>query len=99
MLWSQICNISTIQNILTELNYLQKNYLEHVKMGRNDSKFTIGKYFINTMDIIKLFRINIFMPVSSLENLVILQKEAISDLWSVQGALQRNQRQKLGILR
>ena len=33
------------------------------KNGRNDSKFTIGKYHINTMDIIKLFRVNIFMPV------------------------------------
>ena len=37
--------------------------------------------------------------VSSLDNLIILQKEAISDLWSVQGTFQRNQRQKLGILR
>ena len=37
--------------------------------------------------------------VSSLDNLVILQKEAILDLWSVQGGFQRNQRQKLGILR
>ena len=36
-------------------------------MGRNDSKFTIGNYLINTMDIIKLFQINIFMPVSSLK--------------------------------
>ena len=33
-------------------------------MGRNDSKFTIGKYHINTMEIIKLFQVNIFMPVT-----------------------------------
>ena len=37
--------------------------------------------------------------VSSLNNFVILQKDAITDLWSVQGAFQRNKRQKLGILR
>ena len=59
----------------------------------------IGKCHINTMGITKLFRVNIFMPVFSLENLVILQKEVISDLWSVHGAFQRNQLQKLGILR
>ena len=33
-------------------------------MGRNDSKFTIGKYHINTTEIIKLFQVNIFMPVT-----------------------------------
>ena len=49
--------------------------------------FTIGKYHINTMEIIKLFLINIFMPVSNF------------DLWSIKGILQRNQRQKLRILR
>ena len=38
------------------LNHLQKHYLECIKTGRNDSKFTIGKYHINTMEIIKLFR-------------------------------------------
>ena len=50
------------------------------------------------MQIIKLFRVNIFVcsKVFSLDNLVIFQKEAILDLWSVQGAFQRNQRQKNG---
>ena len=81
------------------MNHLQKNYFEYVKTGKNDGKFAIGKCHINTMGIIKLFQVNIFMPVFSLENLVILQKEVISDLWSVQGAFQRNQRQKLRILR
>ena len=37
--------------------------------------------------------------VSSLDNLIILQKETILDLWKVQEAFQRNQWQKLGILR
>ena len=32
----------------------------------NDSKFTIGKYHINTTKIAKLFRVNIFMPVTKL---------------------------------
>ena len=36
--------------------------------------------------------------VSSLDNLDILQKEANLDFWSVQGAFQRNQQQKLRIL-
>ena len=45
------------------LHHLQTNYLECIKTGRNDSKFTIGKYLINTMEIIKLFRLNIFMLV------------------------------------
>ena len=34
---------------------LQNNYLDCIKTGSNDSKFTIGKYHINTMEIIKLF--------------------------------------------
>ena len=40
------------------------------------------------------------MPVNKFLRLTIwsLQKEAISDLRSVQGALQRNQQHKLGIL-
>ena len=68
-------------------------------MGRSDSRFTIDKYHINTMEITKLFRANICMPVTKLlDNLVILQNEVISDLWSVQGASQRNQWQKLWIL-
>ena len=74
------------------LNHLQKNYT-----GRNDSKFAIGKYHINAMEIIKPFQVNIFMPIPF--PLDYLQKNAISDLWSVQGAFQRNHRKKLGILR
>ena len=34
-------------------------------MLRNDSKFTIAKYPINTMEIIKLSQVNIFMPVTN----------------------------------
>ena len=40
-------------------------------MGRNNSKFTIGKYHINTMEIIKLFQVNIFMPVTKFPHLTI----------------------------
>ena len=40
-------------------------------MGGNDSKFTIGKYHINTMEINKLFRVNIFMPVTKFPHLTI----------------------------
>ena len=35
-------------------------------MERNNSKFTIGKCHINTMKIIKLFQVKIFMPVTEL---------------------------------
>ena len=52
-------------------NYLQKNYLECIKTGRNDSKFNIGKYHIKTMQIIKLFQVNIFMPVTRFPRLTI----------------------------
>ena len=47
------------------------NYLESVKTGRNDSKFTIGKSHINTMKIIKLFRVDIFMLVTKFPRLKI----------------------------
>ena len=43
----------------------------HQKTEMNDSKFTIGKYHINTMDIIKLFRVKIFMPVTKFHCLII----------------------------
>ena len=46
------------------MNHLQKNCLECIKTGRNNTKFTIGKYHINTMEIIKLFRVNIFIPAT-----------------------------------
>ena len=39
---------------------------------RNDSKFTIGKYHMNTMEIIKLFPVNIFMPVIKFPHFTIL---------------------------
>ena len=38
----------------------------------NDSSFTIGKYHMNIMKIIKLFPINIFMPVTNFPCLTIL---------------------------
>ena len=53
------------------------------KMGRNDRKFTIGKYHINTVEIIKLFQVNIFIPVTKFPCLTIffiLQKEALLDI-------------------
>ena len=40
-------------------------------MEKNDSKFTIDKYHINKMEI-KLFRVNIFMPVKKFPRLLIL---------------------------
>ena len=40
--------------------------------GRNDNKFTSGKYDINTMEIIKLFQVNISMPVMEFPHLTIL---------------------------
>ena len=53
-------------------NHLQKKHLECVKMGRNDSKFTVGKYHMNTMEFIKSFPVNIFMPVTKFPSLTIL---------------------------
>ena len=41
-------------------------------MGKNDNKFTIGKYHLNTMEFIKLFPVNIFMPVTKFPRLTIL---------------------------
>ena len=35
------------------------------------SKFTIGKYHINTVEIIKLFQVNIFVPVTKFSHLTI----------------------------
>ena len=57
-------------------------------MGRNDRKFNFAQYHINTMEIIKLFVIKNYMSVSTLiDNFIILQKEALSDLWSIQGII------------
>ena len=54
------------------MNYLQKNYLKRIKTGRNDSKFTIGKYRIHTMEIIKLILVNICVPETKFPYLKIL---------------------------
>ena len=40
-------------------------------MRKKDSKFTIGKYHINTMKIIKLLQVSIFMPVTRFPGLTI----------------------------
>ena len=79
---------------------LQKNHLECVKTGRNDSKSTIGKYYMNTMEIIKLFPVNIFMPVRKFPHLTILLfcKKRPSDLWSVQGFFSKKPTVKIGYL-
>ena len=53
------------------MNHGQKNYLECIEMQRNDSKFTIAKYPINTMEIIKLSQVNVFMPVTKFPHLTI----------------------------
>ena len=53
------------------MNHLQKKYLECIKTGKNDSKFAISKYHINTMKIIKLFPVNIFIPVTKCSCLTI----------------------------
>ena len=60
-----ICGVKYV-NIVTKLESFTKNHLECVKTGRNNIKFTIGKYHINTMEIIKLFQVNIFIPVTKL---------------------------------
>ena len=41
-------------------------------MGRNDSKLTIGKCHMNTMETIKVFPVNIFSPVTKFARLIIL---------------------------
>ena len=40
-------------------------------MRKKDSKFTIGKYHIKTMKIIKLLQVSIFMPVTRFPGLTI----------------------------
>ena len=78
------------------MNHLQKSYFEYVKTGRNDNKFTIGKYHMNTMEIIKLFQVNVFIPVTKFAYLTIWlfwKRRSFG-----QGAFQRNQLQKFRIL-
>ena len=55
----------------------------------NDSKFTIGKYNINTMEMIKICSINMFMFGSDFPWLTIFfsQKEALLDLRPTQGVI------------
>ena len=67
-----VLNIITIYYAVTELTLFTKPYLEWVKTGRNDSKFAIGMYHINTMKINKLFSVNVFIPVSNFPWLIIL---------------------------
>ena len=89
---SQILNIFTIHYTVTEVTSFTKNYLERFKTVRNGSKFTIGKYRINT--IAKLFPIKSvysYIKHSLIVHVVILQKEARSDIWSIQRVIQRNQ--------
>ena len=82
------------------MHHLQKNYLECIKTGVNDSKFTIGEYHVIAMEIIKVYPVNIFIPVTSFLGWKFCHfaKRGHFDLWSVRGFLQRNQQQILGIL-
>lgn len=50
ILRSQTLNIFTIYFTVTEHTSFTKNFLEWIKTIRNGSKFTIGKYYINTME-------------------------------------------------
>ena len=52
--------------------FTKKAYLEWVKAERNSSKFTIRKHHINTMEIHKLFPMEIYIPVSNFPRLTIL---------------------------
>ena len=64
--------ISTIQYRVAVLTSFTKSYPELVKIRKNDSKFTIVKYRMNTIEIIRLFPINIFMSVANFPCLKIL---------------------------
>ena len=48
--WLHFSNVPRVQERQKEKD--QQYYSECVKTGRNDSKFTIGKYHINTMKVI-----------------------------------------------
>ena len=50
-------------------------------MRRNDSKFTIGKYHMNTMEIIKLLPVNMLMSVTKFSHLTILLFCKKSPFW------------------
>ena len=73
-----------------------KTYLKRVKTDANCNELTGHKYHINATGIIKLIPIKRFTHIS---NSVILQREALSDLWWTHRAFERNQRLELGILR
>ena len=78
--------------------FTKKAYLEWVKAERNSSKFTIRKYHINTMEIHKLFLMEIYITVSNFPRLTIYFTKVILDIWSISGVAQKNQQKKLGIL-
>ena len=76
-----------------DLHQFEKKLILDKSTGRNSSIFTINKYRINTMKIIKIFPINNFCActkLSLIDNFVILQKRP------VEGLLERNQRQNWG---
>ena len=58
------------------MNHLQNNYLECAKTGWEGMIANLllvsYKYHINTMKIIKLFRVNIFIPITKFPYLTIL---------------------------
>ena len=53
------------------LHHLQNNYLECVKEKKGLITNLLSDKYINTIEIIKLFRVNIFMPVTKLPFLTI----------------------------
>ena len=62
-------------------------------MGKNDSKFTNDKYHINTMEIIELVSLNIFMLVTKFPHLKILlfcQRRPFQIFGQFRGLFQEN---------
>ena len=51
---------------------MQNSHLECIKTGTNDDKFSIIKYHIIKMEIIRLFRVNKFMSVTKFPRLTVL---------------------------
>ena len=67
--------------------------------GKEYNRFTIGMYHVNTMEIIELFSINIFMPVTNFPCLTILlffKRKSLRVFGLFKGFFKK---QKLGILR
>lgn len=93
ILRSQTLNIFTIYFTVTEHTSFTKNFLEWIKTIRNGSKFTIGKYYINTMEMeIVISCKNVYACITFflIYNFFIFEKQAIADLWSMQGVILRN---------